>query len=55
MPPYFCLLYYIFTNEELEKLVSLKPKTIEELKKLKILSDTKIRYNGEEIIAIIQG
>ena len=26
--------YYVFTNEELEKLVSLKPKTIEELRKL---------------------
>lgn len=45
--------YYIFTNEELEKLVSLKPKTIEELRNLKILSEVKIKCHGEEIIAII--
>ena len=45
--------YYVFTNEELEKLVSLKPKTIEELRKLKILSEVKIKCHGEEIIAII--
>ena len=42
--------YYIFTNEELDKLVELKPKTIEELKKLNILSPVKIKTHGEIII-----
>ncbi len=45
--------YYIFKNDELENLVKLKPKTIEELKKLKILDDVKIKCHGEEIIKMI--
>ena len=45
--------YYIFNNEELVKLLEFKPKTIEELRKNKILSDVKINTHGKEIIAII--
>ena len=40
--------YYIFTNEELDKLVELKPKTIEELNN--ILSPIKVKTHGEVII-----
>lgn len=45
--------YYVFNNEELEKIVELKPKTIEDLKKLKILTDIKINSHGKEILDII--
>lgn len=45
--------YYIFNNEELEKLLELMPKTKEELANTKILTDTKIKLHGEEIIKII--
>lgn len=43
--------YYIFTNEELEKIINIKPKTLNELKG--ILSDTKINFHGKEIIDIV--
>ena len=42
--------YYVFTNDELDKLVELKPKTIEELKSLNILTPVKIKTHGETII-----
>jgi len=42
--------YYIFTNDELDKLVELKPKTIEELKATNIVSPIKIKAHGEAII-----
>ena len=42
--------YYVFTNEEFDKLVELKPKTIEQLKKSNILSPIKIKTHGNEII-----
>lgn len=42
--------YYVFTNTELEKLVELKPSSIDELKKLNILSPVKIKTHGEYII-----
>lgn len=45
--------YYIFNNAELEKIVENKPKNITELKKLKILSDIKIKIHGQNIIDII--
>lgn len=45
--------YYVFNNEELEKILKLSPKTIEELKKSKILSDVKLKLHGEEIIKIL--
>ena len=42
--------YYVFTNEELDKLVELKPKTLEELRSLNILTPIKITTHGNEII-----
>ena len=45
--------YYVFTNEELDKLVELRPKTIEELKNANILTTIKIKTHGEEIIKTI--
>ena len=45
--------YYIFTNEELDRILILNPKTIEELKESKILSDIKLKTHGREIINII--
>lgn len=44
--------YYVFTNEELDKLVELKPKDISELKS--ILTPIKIKTHGNEIINIIK-
>lgn len=45
--------YYIFTDDEMQKLIILNPKTKEELTSNKILSDTKIKYHGDEIIDIL--
>ena len=45
--------YYIFNNEELEKILKLKPKTIEELQNAKILTDVKLKLHGKEIIEIL--
>ncbi|HIT70711.1 MAG TPA: NERD domain-containing protein [Candidatus Scatovivens faecipullorum] len=45
--------YYIFNNDELEKLVKYKPKNIKELKNLKILSDIKIKVHGKKIVEIM--
>ena len=45
--------YYVFTDEELNSIINLMPKTIEELKTKKILTDIKIKCHGEEIINII--
>ena len=45
--------YYIFTDEELNNILEIMPKTIEELKKKRILTDIKIKCHGEEIIKII--
>lgn len=42
--------YYIFTNDELEKLLELRPKTIEELKNCNILALVKIKIHGIPII-----
>ncbi len=42
--------YYVFTNDELDKLVELRPKTIEELKSLNILTPVKIKTHGEAIV-----
>ena len=43
--------YYVFTNEELDKIVELNPKTIEELSS--ILNSIKTKTHGKEIINII--
>lgn len=45
--------YYVYTNEELDKLVELKPKSIEELQSLNILPSIKIKTHGDLIINII--
>lgn len=42
--------YYVFTNDELEKLVELRPTSIDELKKLNILTPVKVKTHGESII-----
>lgn len=42
--------YYVFNNEELDKLIEIKPKTIQELKEANILSEVKIKTHGEYII-----
>ena len=42
--------YYVFTNEELDKLVELRPKTVEELKNANILTPIKLKTHGEKII-----
>ena len=45
--------YYVFTNEELEKLIKAKPKTLKDLKNSKILSPIKVRTHGSQIIEIL--
>ena len=45
--------YYIFTDEEMNNILNTMPKTVEELKIKKILSDIKIKCHGEEIIKIL--
>lgn len=45
--------YYVFNNDELDELIELKPKTIEELKSSKILSSVKLKTHGVQIIDII--
>jgi superfamily II DNA helicase RecQ len=44
--------YYIFTNEELNKILVKKPRKIDDLKQ--ILPNIKIKYHGQEIINIIE-
>ena len=45
--------YYIFTDEEMNSIIKLMPKTIDELKNSNILSDIKVKCHGDEIIEII--
>lgn len=45
--------YYIFNNEELEKILELMPKNKEELEKANIMTNVKIKLHGDEIIEII--
>lgn len=45
--------YYVFNNEELEKILKYRPKTIENLQKLNILTSIKVKSHGKEIIEII--
>ena len=45
--------YYIFTNEELNLLLTNLPKTYQELEKSNILSNIKLKLHGQEIINII--
>ena len=43
--------YYIFTNDEYDKIIELRPKTIEDLGK--IISPIKVKCHGQEIIDLI--
>ena len=42
--------YYVFNNDELDRIVELRPKTIEELKRSNILTSVKINSHGKAII-----
>lgn len=46
--------YYVFTNDELDKLLEIKPTTIEQLKSSNILSPVKIKTHGQQIIDILK-
>lgn len=46
--------FYIFTNKTLEELIMKKPTTIEELKKINGIGETKINSFGEELINLIK-
>ena len=45
--------YYIFNNEEMEKLLEAMPKTLEELKASNILPAVKTNTHGKGIIEIL--
>lgn len=45
--------YYVFNNNELDKLLEYKPKNCNELKNLNILTDIKLKLYGEDIIRIV--
>lgn len=45
--------YYIFNNDEVDKLLVLMPKRKQELANAKILTEVKLKFHGEEIINII--
>lgn len=45
--------YYVFNNEEMEQLIDLRPKSIDDLIEYKILTDIKIKAHGKEILKII--
>lgn len=45
--------YYVFTNEELDKLLKSKPKTMSELRLLKIMPEVKTKIHGPKIIEIL--
>lgn len=47
--------YYVFTNDELEELIKLRPKSVEELKSMKVLSPVKVKTHGEYLTKIING
>lgn len=45
--------YYIFNNNELDQILEVMPKSIKELRKMRILDNVKINNHGSEIIEII--
>ena len=45
--------YYIFTDEELDKMLTQNIETFDQLVASKILSDVKLKFHGREIIDII--
>lgn len=50
MPP-----YYVFNNEELDKLVTSNIKSLADLRGSKILPDVKVNAHGKEIVEILNG
>lgn len=46
--------YYVFTDEEMNKIIELCPKTLDILQNSKILSPVKLKCHGEEIISIFK-
>lgn len=42
--------YYVFSNDELDKLIEFRPTTLEQLKNSKILAEIKIKTHGEQIV-----
>ena len=47
--------YYIFNNNELDRILEVMPRTRQELADSRILTDVKLKLHGEEIIKIING
>lgn len=45
--------YYIFNNDELDRILITMPKSKEELKKSNILTEVKLKLHGDEIVRII--
>lgn len=45
--------YYVFTDDELDKILKVMPKTVDELIESKILTDIKIKCHGKEILRVI--
>ena len=45
--------YYVFTNDELERLIDMRPKTFEELQNAKLLSQIKLATHGKQIVEVI--
>lgn len=45
--------YYIFTDKELEQLIYDHPRNIEELKKMNILPEIKVKLHGKEIVELL--
>lgn len=45
--------YYIFTDDEMNKILDANIKTLDELKNSKILTDVKLRLHGQEIVDVI--
>lgn len=46
--------YYVFTNDELEKLMEIRPTTLDQLKSSNILTSIKIKTHGDQIIQEIK-
>lgn len=45
---------YVFTNEELDKILMLMPRSVAELRREKILPDVKVHMHGEGIVNIVK-
>lgn len=44
---------YVFNDDELEKIINLKPKNFDELKEANILTDVKLKLHGKDIVAVV--